>query len=687
MEFSSVTQTAFLSASILSMILAASLTYQATKKRLHWSMAAAALMQTIWLASIALKSSMSVNYLGTLLITESLHYSFWLFALTKTTERFCANCLPVSYKVALFFVCIVSISLYTYNYFTRAFIRYEATLIIAQGILFSIVCLLSLEQLYRNINFYRLIKLLCLGLSIVFVFDAYLFSQHLIFSELDPNLWQARAAVSMAASTLMIIGVATFIQPIQQSAKLTFSRPIIFYTTSLTIAGALLTTLSIGGYYVRSYGGNWGTVIYTLILMAGLIFLAFVFTSDKLRKRISVLINKHLFSYKYDYRSEWLKLINQLSIPANASDASVRAIKVSADLFKCEGGALWLKRSNILVPVCQINTNIDVSGTSESSSSPFYKALKQEWVFAPNSPNNDLAYNNSILPQWINRIDNIWLLFPLLTEDDLIGFMLLTYSKDYMPISWEDLDLTKTVGRQVASYLTRHEQAELLAQSRQFDAFNKLSAFVMHDLKNLIAQQSLVVKNAEKHKDNPAFVEDAINTIKNSVDRMHNLLRKLQHTEPEQTKIHALKDVFIEAVKRCHRMQPIPTLVPLKSDIRVKADFDSLVMVFTHIIQNAQDATPNNGFVDIGAIEEEQTAFITIEDNGCGMSDDFIANKLFRPFESTKAGKGMGVGVYQAREYIDSLSGNIRVESTQEEGTTFIIMLPTASIEIAMPLQ
>ncbi len=457
---------------------------------------------------------------------------------------------------------------------------------------------------------------------------------------------------------------------------MTFSRPVIFYTTSLTIAGALLTALSIGGYYVRLYGGDWGTVIYTLLLLSGLFFVGFVFSSSKLRKNLSVLINKHLFSYKYDYRNEWLKLISQLSQPTSPTDTANRAISVACDLFGCNGGALWLKRSKVLVPIRQKHTEFDISEAFEPETSAFCEGLKHEWIFTPNSQGHDLNHNNQDLPHWMPSIPNVWMAFPLLTEQDLVGFMVLTSDKEPLPISWEDLDLAKTVGRQIASYIARHEQAEQLAESRQFDAFNKLSAFVMHDLKNLIAQQSLVVKNAEKHKDNPAFVEDAIQTIKNSVERMNNLLRKLQRNEDEEIKILNLKEVFVETVKRCQKRQPAPTLVPFSGDIKVKADFDSLVMVFTHIIHNAQDATSNDGFVDITTEVSEDIVTVTIEDNGSGMTDEFIHTKLFKPFETTKSGKGMGVGVYQAREYIQSIEGSITVESSLGEGTTFIITFP-----------
>lgn len=676
MGFDSVTITAFISASVLSLVLTATFFYQAVTRRLHWLLGVAAAFQTLWLALLARSDAIVEINSNFVLLAESLHYISWLLAINKATEKYCATSLPSAYKFSIYIISIASLGGVAYSFIEGFSLAKQIDLIIWQGTIFAILCLLSIEQLYRNITQFRLIKLICLGLAIMFIFDAYLFSQHLVSFKLDSSLWQTRAAVSMASCVIITIGVAAITNPSYHHAKLNFSRPIIFYTTSVTIAATLLTLLAVGGYYVRLYGGNWGTVIYTLLLVGGLSFLTVLFSSTKLRKNLSVLIDKHLFSYKYDYRTEWLKLISQLSQPSSPTDTATRAIKVAADLFDCDGGALWLARAQVMVPVRQINTIFDISETFEPEKSDFCKALIDQWVYAPNSTADSGRYNNDTLPEWISDIHNVWMIFPLLTERNLVGFMLLTRTNEFVPVSWEDLDLAKTVGRQIASYLTRHEQAERLAESRQFDAFNKLSAFVMHDLKNLIAQQSLVVKNAEKHKDNPAFIEDAIHTINNSVVRMNNLLRKLQRNEPEETKVLDLKNVIIEALKRSQKMLPVPTLVPFDAELQVKADFDSLVMVLTHIIHNAQDATANDGFIDIEVHIEHGIITLSIEDNGSGMDEEFISTKLFKPFETTKSGKGMGVGVYQAREYIQSIGGSINVESTLGEGTTFTLTIP-----------
>lgn len=676
MEFSNVTQIAFASAALLFFIFAFTLLVNIRRTRLHWSFAVAALFHSGWLAAIPVSGLLGISKPPMLFCLETLHYAAWVFALVSNTETLCSSRVPKLYKTGLYVFAVAATALAVVVDTQGYSGNLTNQLIIWQGIIFSLVALLSVEQLYRNILNYRLVKLLCLNLAFIFIFDAYLFSQSLFFLELSSDLWQARAAVAMAASLFMTIGVVTLNQPALQSAKITFSRPIAFYTTSLTLAGALLTLLAIGGYYVEIHGGSWGTVIYTLFLASGLIALTVVFSSSTTQEKLKVQINKHLFSHKYDYRAEWLRLINQLSQPTHPNEIHTRAITVVADLFKSYGGALWLKRGKVLVPVQQVNVAMDISDMIEPESSAFCLELEQEWVFSPHSPSMALAQHNELLPDWVQDIEEVWLILPLLNENSLVGFMALTAPQDRAMLNWEDLDLIKTVGRQVASYLERHEQSELLAESRQFDAFNKLAAYVMHDLKNLIAQQSLVVKNAEKHKDNPAFVEDAISTINNSVVRMSNLLRKLQHNEPEEITVFPIKQVLVDAAKRCHKSKPIPTLRTLSDDWKIKADFDSLIMVFTHIIQNAQDATEDDGYIDIAAELDGKILAVCIEDNGTGMDMEFIQNRLYKPFETTKTGKGMGIGMYQAREYTQSLGGNIAVESSLGEGTTFIITLP-----------
>ena len=649
----------------------------------------ASYVHAAWLASVALfnpfrafdDSIEALSHLSIstpLMFMETLHYCFWVLALTKTAQRINPEFIPRKLRVIIYSIGLIipplSLSIMSSNMIEENTVNVFAW----HGILFSMLNLLIIEQLYRSSSTDRLIRIICISLGLNFLFDAVLFSQNILDLFEDETLWQVRASFSIVTYAFMTIGLLTFKDEPQQRARIRFSQPAIFYSTSLTVSGLVLIALAVGGYYVRLQSASWLTLAYSTLTVAAIVLLTLALTSMRVRQKLNVFINKHLFNYKYDYRSEWLKLISGLSQPIEHDEFAHKAIHVTANLFRCEGAAL-LQRQNGHYFLTERFGDFHIElGVREPISSDFIKCLHEGWIFAPGSKNDALSKNNDKLPEWALTVSEAWLIAPLLMEGENVGIIVLTHPRDGEQPNWEDLDLIKTVGRQIANYLTRHTQSELLAQARQFETFNKLSAFVMHDLKNLIAQQSLVVKNAEKHKDNPAFVEDAINTIKNSVDRMNNLLQKLRQNEPEETKVLSIKDLLVEASKRCIKSSPAPTLMHIDESIHVKADFDSLTMVFTHLIHNAQDATPSSGFIDVHCTVQGRDVLICIEDNGEGMSDEFIRTKLFQPFESTKAGKGMGVGVYQAREYIESLGGDISVESSPEQGTTFTITIPIA---------
>jgi putative PEP-CTERM system histidine kinase len=326
---------------------------------------------------------------------------------------------------------------------------------------------------------------------------------------------------------------------------------------------------------------------------------------------------------------------------------------------------------------------IPESYQQDSIAAPFYQALREhEFVYSNNAPANGKLHElDKLLPPWIAKIPDLWLVLPLLTDQNLVGIMVLTKPQHDSMLSWEDLDLLKTVGRQVASYIDRHQSAEKVAESKQLDAFNKLTAFVMHDLKNLIAQQALVVDNAVKHKDNPAFIEDAIKTIDNSVGRMSNLLRKLQRDESQNVITLSLSRILVEATRKRGDSKPVPSLWIEDDDIRVNADPDTLVMIVIHIIKNAQEATDVSGFVDVTLRRDGECASLVIEDNGEGMDHEFIRDRLFKPFVTTKSGKGMGIGVYQTNEFLKAMGGSMTVESTQGKGSCFTLSMPALSSE------
>jgi putative PEP-CTERM system histidine kinase len=652
----------------------------------HPSLLIAALVSVVWGSVIALNyypiGSFKLNLEKIhYLIIETLRYGAWISASLFCLKQSSGHHLPRRFLVAISGLWLVALSLALVLWELQHPFGQSSSLLTWNNLILSITGLVTVEQLYKNSSHLRLSKLLSVSIGAMFSYDIYLFSYSLIFNQLSEPLWQARGAINGCAALIMALGSLALARQAAQRSKIALSRPVAFYTTSLSAAGGFLTFMAIGGYYVQLYGGQWGTMVQVILLFLALTTIAIVFISQTARSWLNVWINKHFFHHKYDYRVEWLRLINALSRSEDVKDFQQQALDVVSSIFKSPAAGLWLLNGNHFA----FSSNKDLplpteqlAELQEPANSKFCQLMREEeWVFAPRSPLNEQStLFNQHLPEWLIDMPKIWLVMPLLTEDELLGFMLLTAPPYDHSLNWEDLDLAKTVGRQVASYLDRHHAAEQLAESRQFDTFNKLAAFIMHDLKNLIAQQALVVDNAAKHKDNPAFVEDAIRTIDNSVGRMSTLLKKLQQNETSELRTLDLDQVLIEAIKKSQPYRPTPTLRRETEGLKVNADFDRLIMTVTHIIKNAQEATDNSGFVDVTLRQDTNNAIISIEDNGDGMTPEFIKEQLFKPFVTTKSGKGMGIGVYQAKEYIGSLGGSVSVESSIGEGSTFTLSLP-----------
>jgi putative PEP-CTERM system histidine kinase len=272
--------------------------------------------------------------------------------------------------------------------------------------------------------------------------------------------------------------------------------------------------------------------------------------------------------------------------------------------------------------------------------------------------------------------------------------VLLAAPPDPFHPNYEDRDLLKTVGRHVAVHLAQFDADRRLAESRQFEGYHRLTAFVMHDLKNLAAQLALIVSNAEKHRRNPEFVDDAISTIANSTARMQRLIEQLQRRQVQSPRRHVRLDlVAAQAVERCQVSRPRPT-VGQTLEVWVEADPERLVMTVEHAIRNAQDATPPDGEVTVtvgvqgpqpqGEVADTgrmrvPAAVLTVADTGSGMTRAFVQERLFKPFDTTKGSKGMGIGAYQVREYVQSLGGRVDVASEPGRGTRLSLRIPLAA--------
>jgi putative PEP-CTERM system histidine kinase len=391
---------------------------------------------------------------------------------------------------------------------------------------------------------------------------------------------------------------------------------------------------------------------------------------------------KSFFQYKYDYRKEWLRFIGTLSNTEaeNVANAAVRAV---AQIVNSPGGVVWVRdpEGKDYVPIGAWQADIPTSSVVPHNSRMVRFLRQRQWVvdFAERESHPG-RYEGFRVEPWVDADDRWWLIVPLFLGSQLFGFVFLLRPRIVPSLNFEDHDLLKTVGRHVATHINQAESDRRLAEASQFGAYNRLTAFLMHDLNNLIAQQSMVVKNAEKHRHNPEFVDDAIGTIANSVDRMRRLMTQLS-SKPAASKLNRVDvgETVQRASARVASGTPEPNVRLAESSGVLQADPEKLTSVFEHLLRNAQDATDSDGRIDVHINSDGDTMTATISDTGHGMSPEFIRERLFRPFDSTKGSQSMGIGAYQAREYVRELGGQLEVSSTVGEGTVFTIRLPLSA--------
>ena len=543
-------------------------------------------------------------------------------------------------------------------------------------VLLTVMGLVLTEQVYRSTRPEDrwAIKFLCLGLGGLFVYDFYLYANAALFNAMDAQVWAARGYVAALVTPLIAVSAAR--NP-EWAAPVGLSRSMAFHTASLLAAGIYLLLMASAGYYLRLFGGEWGNVVQTVFIFAAAMLLVLLMFSGTLRARLRVFLSKHFFSYRYDYREEWLNFTRTLTEGRPGEQLCERAVEALAGLLESPGGALWMREGDAGYQRASHWNWADLQGT-EPADAPFIQWLaSKQWVVDLDEMKvrRDL-YGDLSTPAWLEHADNAWLVVPLMLHEELLGFVVLKHSLGNVTFNWEVSDLLKVAARQAAAHLAQMRASNQLIVARQFESFNRTTTFVIHDLKNLIAQLSLLLANAEKHKHKPEFQADMLDTVANAVTRMNKVLAQLRRSsDAAQAQSVALADILNEAVASKQAFKLRPTLELPPASLRVRAERDRLTRAIGHLLQNALEATPPTGQVTLRGFEEAGRAIIEIVDTGCGMDDEFIRTRLFQPFDSTK-GAGMGIGAYECRETLRALGGNIEVDSTPGLGTHFRLSLP-----------
>ncbi|MGH8184138.1 MAG: XrtA/PEP-CTERM system histidine kinase PrsK [Rhodanobacteraceae bacterium] len=543
-------------------------------------------------------------------------------------------------------------------------------------LLLALLGVVFLEQIYRNIDPEQrwALKFLVIALGVLFAYDVFLYSYAVLYRQVNPSAWAARGFVNALLVPLLVVAAAR--NP-EWSLDVRVSRRAVFYSSSLLVVAIYIIATAVGGYYVRLYGGNWGRVAEITLICSALLVVLLLAASGQARARLRVFLHKNFYSFRHDYREEWLRLTATLS--AGDNDLPLCAVRALAQTMDSPAGVLLMcGETDELFPEAHWNMPTP-AGLKLSAHLPVFEFMRERnWVYNLREL-SPLGNEHLLAPAELRGLPRAWLLVPLVLGERLIGCVVLAEARARRAFDWEDIDLLRAAGSHVAGVLAQASIARRLAEARQFEGFNRLTAFLMHDLKNVAAQQSLLLQNAERHKRNPEFVDDMLATVANSVRRISRLLEQLRgDAAPAAHGRVQLAAVIDKALEECQAQSPKPVYQPAGETLWVRANVEQLATVLGHVLRNAQDAAQAHGHVTLRAQREAGQALIEIEDDGGGMDEAFIRDRLFKPFFTTKASRGMGIGAYQAREYVRSLGGAVAVDSTPGRGTVFRIRLPLA---------
>ena len=540
----------------------------------------------------------------------------------------------------------------------------------------TVAGLVLVEQVFRRAREHARwsIKPLCLGLGGIFVFDLYLYADALLFGRVDPDVWAARGFAH--ALVIPFLAIAT-VRNRDWTINIAVSRGVVFQSAAFLATGVYLLTIAAAGYYVRYFGGTWGKAVQIGFIFAAVLVLGWLFSSGTLRSKLRVFINKNFFSYRYDYREEWLRFANMLFRRDRSVSAAERSVEALANLVESPGGALWLLDDDGKY-VQEARWNFPGVQNAEPADGALARFMRGTgWVVNLAEHAEDPSrYPDLAVPQWVKELPSAWLVVPIIAQDELIGFGVLVTPRTAVDINWEVRDLLKTAARQAGSFLAQLRASEALIEARKFEAFNKMSAFVVHDLKNLVAQLSLLLKNAERHAQNPRFQHDMLSTVRHVSERMNRLLLQLsagargeESVRPVNLARLAERVAEAKATQHSHLSINAPdAVITLGHEIRLER-------VIGHLTQNAIDATREQGEVRIRVFSEAQRAIVEVEDTGCGMSEEFLREQLFRPFQTTKP-TGMGIGCFESAQLAKEMGGSIQADSRPGAGTVIRLVLP-----------
>ena len=526
------------------------------------------------------------------------------------------------------------------------------------------------------------VKFIILGLAAICVAWIYNASQALLYSSLD-------LTQGILQSSAILISCLLFIWGLKRSQFLNvdvyFSRTTIQYSLTALLAGVYLLVVGMMGHFVRLVSPDRPLPIDSLLVMLALVGLAILLFSDRLQERIRRFVIRNFKRPLYDYRSAWMDLTSRTTSLVDVNELCTEAAKIisttldflSVNIWLCEEGETRLALAGSTVFTRAQAAELLRSGKMVEA---VIHALELP-VTRVDLEEKPLEWAQDIMqakPEFFEEFAMRFVL-PIRTGQSMVGVLTLNGDRvGKAPLSLEDQDLLNAYTAQLAAQVLQLRLSEQMRRAKELEAFQKVSTFFVHDLKNLASRLSLTMQNLPVHFDNPEFRQDVLRVIGQSVSQIDDMCGRLsalrQNPELKLVTVDINQLVNISISDFAHA-----TKVPVEKELgavpKTRADLEQLHKVLTNLLLNAQEAMTGEGKIRISTGASNGQVTISVADNGCGMSKQFIHESLFQPFRSTKK-RGMGIGLYQCKMIVEAHRGRIEVESEEGKGSVFKVILP-----------
>ncbi len=617
-------------------------------------------------------------------ISEALMVSSWLlftlsFARTKSTVAVGKFSWLLVYLSPLFIVFFLTVPVESIFYSPE--FETERVLFLDNAgfifnlflLLYSILSIINLEATLRSssgINRWQ-IKYTLFGVGAILSVNIFYYSHALLYRSLNMDLLPVKTGTILIAILLIAFSL---LRHKAMSVEVTVSRNVFYKSLSLVIVGIYLLGLGVIGEGMRYFGPTAGKNITAFLGFIGAILLLTIMFSEQLRRKAIVVINKNFYSQKYDYREQWLKFTERISMKHSLHDLLGSIAEGFRDVMGVKGTAIWLKENENGAFFCAMALETEMVGVKPGRDLTDFIRSKQWILNVHDLLSREIVENN---PEFIGEA-GASLIVPLLNADELVGFVILGEGIACNEYNYEDYDLLKALASQATASILNARLSQELTEAREMEAMGRLSSFILHDLKNATSMLSLITHNAEEHIDNPDFQRDAIRAVSNTSEKIKGIIGKLKNL-PQKTTLNLEYSDLGTSVKSAIRQLDLNGNAGLsyRESAPVKTCFDreEILKVVINLILNALDATDNQGDISVEIGTKEEMGFIQVSDNGCGMTHEFLEHTLFKPFQTTKK-KGLGIGLYQCKTIVETHGGKLKVTSREGEGTDFFVFLP-----------